>query len=226
LVLSPAATTFADTQAGSVASLTIGVTNGSANDVAGTRQDSGVLVPTLSNTTDFSIDSDPSHTTCLNASGTYKTLTGAANTCNIVVLFSPTSAGTKTVALTVAGTPGGSVSTGTLTGNGLGDLGFTNAGNAAGTAAAPIALGTGNFTVKNSGLKATGILRESIGGTNGALFTIVDDNCYGAPLTSNATCTIQVAFLGTASATAQTASLTISDGTANNSLTAYIKVTQ
>jgi hypothetical protein len=228
LVLAPSATTFADTVAGGTASLTITVTNGATADTNNTRQDSGALIVTLSNSTDFTVNTATNLSTCLTSTGAYEALPGktasttALNTCNIVVVFSPLSAGAKTLTVTVAGNPGGSVQTGALTGNGLSDMAFTNAGNAAGTAAAPLVLGTGKFVVKNTAATtATGVLRETIAGTN---FAITADSCYGNSLTAGSTCEVDVSFLGTASATEQDGSLAVTDGTANNSLTAYFKV--
>jgi hypothetical protein len=229
LILAPSGTSFADTVVGGTASLTITVTNGSTTDVNNTRQNSGVLAVTLSNSTDFTVNTDASLSTCLTSAGAYIAVPGktasASDTCNIVVVFSPLSAGAKTLTVTVAGTPGGSVQTGSLTANGLVDLAFTVAGNAAGTAAAPIALGTGSFVVRNTGTHATGLLRESIAGTNASVFVITSDGCYGTSLAAGSTCTVVVSFIGTSSATAaQTASLTVTDGSANNVITAYTKV--
>jgi hypothetical protein len=179
----------------------------------------------LSNASDFTILTGSS--TCYNSTtGLYKALAGAATTdlaCTIVVRFNPRAVGALTSTLTVAGTPGGT-KTVSLTGTGLADLTISPAG----TEAAPLALSggsTGTFTITNNGPNATSALGTTVGGTNGDLFTITANNCVGNSIAAAGSCTVTLAFTGTSNATtAQTAMLTVTDGTAANTVTAYTKV--
>jgi hypothetical protein len=110
----------------------------------------------------------------------------------------------------------------TLTGTGQSDLTTTLATPAfTGTP-----LLTDTITVHNNGGHPTKLLREKLTGTNASAFVIVDDNCYGNSLVATSgTCTVTVAFIGTVSATtAQTASLNVTDGTANNTVDAALSV--
>jgi hypothetical protein len=107
----------------------------------------------------------------------------------------------------------------TLTGTGLGDLTITPAG----TATVPVAPGT--FSITNNGLDPTGLLRETIAGTSAAAFVITADSCYGQTLAAGDVCTVTVSFVGTSSATtAQTATLTVSDGKANDTVSSVMSV--
>jgi len=202
---------------------TITITVHNATGTSDTQQDSGVLNVSLSNSTDFTVVTASS--TCYDsvAKAYLKVLGGG--TCTIDVRFTPKSAGAKTTTVSVGATPGGATQTVALTGLGLSDLIITPAG----TAALPTALSgtpiSGSFVVTNIGNTATKLLRETVGGTNGALFTITNDTCFGQTLVAGQSCTIGLQFVGTSSATAaQTATLTTADGTANNSATAYVKV--
>jgi hypothetical protein len=82
-----------------------------------------------------------------------------------------------------------------------------------------------SFTVTNANSsQVTKLLREALGGTNATAFAITDDTCYGTPL-STGNCTVTVTFIGTVSTTtAQTASLTVTDGTANNTASVAMSV--
>lgn len=196
--------------------ITITVHNG-ADGVTATTQTSGALAVSLSNAVDFTLTGG----TCYNSTtSAYIAVTGGTP-CTIVVQFNPQTAGAKTTTLSVGATPGGTTQTLGLTGTGLSDLLITPAGTATTPAAFP---GGGIFVVTNSGSKSTQLLRETVGGTNAALFVIVNDSCFGQSLPAGDSCQVSLDFLGTASATAQTATLTVSDGTANNSVTAYTAV--
>ena len=226
LVVTSTAVTFTDTIAGATSFRDITITNGAGGDAANTRQDSGKLAVTLSNTTDFTVDTNTINSTCLNASGNYVSLPGGVATshCTIQILFTPQTAGAKTLSISVSATPGGAPAPLSLTGNGLGALTVTPTS----TAAAPIALSgtplTTTLVVKNTSAKATQLLRETIGGTNASAFVIVSDTCYGQSLPAGDSCVVAVEFIGTVSTTtAQTATVTASDGTANNSVSAYVK---
>lgn len=221
ITVDPSATAFAATPAGSTAApITITVTNGSSGDDATTRQSTGALSVVLSDTTNFSVDPT---STCLNTAGTaYQglPLTAGANTgdesCTIIVNFKPAAAGAKTTTVTVSATPGGSPAAITLTGTGNSTLtsnptSFTSPQT--------------SFQFTHSGTGTTGVLRETLTGANASVYTIISDDCFGAKLTGSDTCTVVVAFLGTSSATAaQTATLTVTDGTANNTGTVNLSV--
>jgi hypothetical protein len=193
------------------------------------RQDSGPLSVSLSNSTDFSIMKGAAGgTDCWDTTVTpnaFKALAGG-ETCIIWVQFNPASGGDKSTIVSVGATPGGATQTVTLTGTGLADLMIEPAG----TSAAPANLGgsagavSGVFTVTNIGEDTTALLRTSLGGTNASLFVIVTDTCFGQTLASGGVCTIQVDFVGTPATAAQTASIGVTDGTANNTATAYTKV--
>lgn len=193
------------------------------------RQDSGPLSISLSNSTDFSIlKGDAGPTDCWDTTVTpkaFKSLAGG-ETCVIWVQFNPAAGGDKSTIVSVSATPGGATQTVTLTGTGLADLMIEPAG----TSAAPANLGgsagavTGVFTVTNIGEDTTALLRTSLGGTNASLFVIVTDTCFGQTLASGGVCTIEVDFVGTPATAAQTASIGVTDGTANNTATAYTRV--
>jgi hypothetical protein len=205
--------------------LTITVRNGNSGDSRSNRLDTTALTLNMANNTDFTVLPT---STCLNTStGAFWSLPLAnlSETCTILVQFTPQSAGAKSVPVSVTAATGGTTAAVTLTGTAVGALSISPAG----TSAVPVALGTGVFTVTYTGpsTSSTGLLDEN---TNSALFVITTDTCYGKQLTgtapaASATCSVTVTFVGTPSATtAQTASLTVSDGTATNSITAYTKV--
>ena len=226
LTLTPTATTFATaTPAGTkdtTESITITVVNGSAADNYGNRQQTPALAVTLSDSTDFAVVQDAS-STCLNtATGLYYGLGAAvasstaltAETCKIVVQFTPKSAASLSTIVTVAG----AASTITLTGTGIGDLSISPSG----ATASPVAFTTSKeFTITNTGTASTGLLSANISGTSLAAFAIIKDDCY-APLSSSGTCKVTVTFIGTATATAQTATLQVTDGSAINVVSAVM----
>jgi hypothetical protein len=226
LTLTPTATSFATaTPAGTKDTteyLTITVVNGSATDTYANRQQTPALSVTLSDSTDFAVVQDAS-STCLNtATGLYYALGASAGsstaltaeTCKLVIQFTPKSAASLSTIVTVAG----AASTVTLTGTGQGDLSISLPG----TTATPVAFTTSKeFTITNTGLTATGLLSASISGTSASVFAITKDDCY-APLSASGTCKVTVTFIGTATATAQTATLQVTDGTATNGVSAVM----
>ena len=230
LVLTNTGTAATPTPAGQTGtSLTITVTNGVVGtDTSANRQDSGPLTVSLTPATDFTVDTSTASTCIDQDTGTYLTSLAGGGQCTIVVMFTPQSAGAKTTTLSVGATPGGTTQTVTLTGNALGDLLITPPS----TAATPVALTVpasgpivGSFSVINNGPKATGLLKESLGGTNKALFAITSDSCFGQNLQPGDTCLVSVVFLGTSNGTtAQTATLNVTDGSPNSNVTAYMKV--
>ena len=136
--------------------------------------------------------------------------------------FLPLAAGAMTTIVSVSAATGGTPNPVTLTGTGQSDLSITSV-------TPPVFSGTPlpttTIRVHNSGSHVTKLLREKLTGTNASAFVIVDDNCYGNSLAASGTCTVIVAFVGTVSATtAQTASLNVTDGTANNTVDAAMWV--
>jgi hypothetical protein len=221
IVTAPSSTAFADTRAGVQATVakTIVVTNGSNTDTLDYRQATSALQVTLSDTTNFAVDPTSSCLSSTSSTG-YKALpTSTSSSCNLVIDFLPLAAGALTTTVSVTGASPSSV---TLTGTGQSDLTTTLATPAfTGTP-----LLTDTITVHNNGGHPTKLLREKLTGTNASAFVIVDDNCYGNSLVATSgTCTVTVAFIGTVSATtAQTASLNVTDGTANNTVDAALSV--
>ena len=115
----------------------------------------------------------------------------------------------------VPDTPGGAPTPITLTGTGSSNLAITPPGPTTPQA----------FTVTHSGSGTTQLLKESLSGTNAAVFAITEDECYGTTLTGSGTCGVTVAFIGTCSTTtAQTATLTVTDGTANSTASVSLSV--
>ncbi len=212
------ATSFADTVvnlAGTLAiapQITITVTNGTSGGSSTTLQNTGVLGVTLSDTTDFVVDSS---STCL-VGGAYQSLPiGSSESCNIVVDFVPASIAALSTTVTITATPGGTPAAITLTGNGTGDLGISPAS----------ATGTQQFTIKNNGGSSTGLLRASLSGANASVFAITQDACFGTAVAAGSTCTVTVTFTGTSNTTAaQVATLTVTDGTAPNTIAGSLSV--
>lgn len=232
LTLNPNATAFAtSTAAGSTDTteeITITVANGNpATDSSANRQNTTALAVSLSDATDFTVDTA---STCLNTTTmTYYALplTGESESCTIIVKFTPKTAGALSTTVSVSATTGGTPTPIALTGTALSAL----TSNPPGTTASP-ALFTGTqgqakpFTITYGGSGATQLLKESLGGTNASAFAITADTCYGTALTSGApTCTVTVSFVGTCSATtAQTATLNVTDGTANSTVGVVMSV--
>ena len=207
--------------------LDVTVMNGQAGNNATTRQTSGVLVVSQTDSADFTIN--PSFGCIGTATGNanQKVVGGTAGSCVIRVKFTPQSAGAKTTTISVGATPGATpAQTITLTGNGLGDLSISLNGAGPGTSAAPIALGAGSFVIQNIGGETTGLLRTTIGGTNASLFAITYDSCFGQRVPAGEICTVTVEPNATPSTTVvQKATLTVTDGAANTSnvVTSYFK---
>jgi hypothetical protein len=218
----PSTTAFGSTQAGVEApKLTITVTNGSGGDTVLTRQTSAPLVVTLSDSTNFAVDTSSTCLSSSSATGYIALPTTTSGSCTLVIDFTPLAAGANTTTVSVTGATPNSV---TLTGTGLSDLSISPNSNTN-----PVVLAgtppSASFTVTNAnGSQVTKLLRESLGGTNATAFAITDDSCYGTPL-STGNCTVTVTFIGTVSTTtAQTASLTVTDGTANNTVSVALSV--
>jgi hypothetical protein len=213
----PSTTSFGSIAVGSPATpITITVTNGNGGTYDHTQQDTGALSVTLSDATNFTVDST---STCLNSTtGAYYSLplSGGAEQCTIIVKFVPTSAGAKSTQVAITATPGGSPQAFTLTGTGLTTLSFQNAAQ---TGSASLAVAT--FKVDSTA--ATGLLKNSLSGSTA--FTISRTTCFGATLTAGTDqCEVDVTFTGTPTATAQTATLTVTDGTANATATGTFTV--
>jgi hypothetical protein len=227
-VPAPSSTSFADTAIGNSASpaITLTVRNGVSLDDYTKRQTTSALSVALSDSTNFAVDSSSS---CLTTAGTaYRSLGAAANsatsttseTCTLVLNFIPTAAGSLSTSVAVSATTGGSPTAITLTGTGLSDLSISPAGSAA---SPRLVTTTQVFTITNTAsTAATKQLKSSLGGTNASAFAITTDNCYGNALSSAGSCTVTVTFVGTLSATAQTATLTVTDGTANSTASAAL----
>jgi hypothetical protein len=222
LIVNAASTTFASVQAGvSVAAsqkIVITVTNGSTGDNLTTRQATSPLQVTLSDAINFGIHSS---STCLSSSGAYVALPNAVtgNSCTLVIDFAPLAAGAMTTDVAVAGASPIKV---TLTGTGLSDLSITTPATPPTFSGTPLAT---IVTVHNNGSQTTQLLREKLTGTNASAFVITDDTCYGTPLSHVGTCTVTVTFTGTVNATtAQTVSLNVTDGTANNTVSVALSV--
>lgn len=210
LTITSPETDFGSIYVSDTSTLTFTITNGAAN-----QQTSGKLVVALSDSTNFK----PSTT----ASSCYVTdawtTLDAGESCELVVTFSPTTAGTKNSTLSVSAAPGGAVIPVALTGVGLSDLVIDAATD-------PVVMTSSQlFTVTNMGSSATLPLRPVISGTSADQFVLTLDNCYGQALAAGNSCTITMQFIGTSSATtAQTATLTVSDGDANNTAVANVSV--
>ena len=212
----PAATAFAATAAGvASAPITITVTNGVTGDSHDNRQDTGALAVTLSDPTNFVVD--PS-STCLNSTtGAYYALplSSGDEFCTVVVKFVPASAGAKSTTVSVSATVGGSPAPVTLTGTGTSTLAITPT-----TFSSPLV-----YTVTHSGSGTTGVLKSALSGANASVFAITADTCFGTTKTTTGSCSVTVAFIGTSSATAaQVATLTVTDGSANNTATVNMSV--
>jgi hypothetical protein len=197
-------------------STTLTIINGNAGETSSNRQDLSGLSISLSNSTDFVVDYDSCATLiAATTDGTFK-LTGG-NSCTIKIAFAPTTVGSLSSTVTVSS--GSNSSSVKFTGTGIGSLAFT----ATSSASSPIDASTNvTLTLKNSSASVTGVLRTTLGGTNSSAFAVTADNCYGTTVDGNDTCTVTVKFIGTLSTTAQTATVTVTDGSATASATAYL----
>ena len=137
--------------------------------------------------------------------------------CTIDVKFAPTTTGSQTATISLAGTPGGSLSAT------LGGPGLNPAALAMSPAMPTFTKGqTVTFTVSNSGEIASGTLgAPTLGGTNAASFSIAANGCNGKSVgPSPASCTIDVKFAPTTTGT-QSATLSVAaspGGTASSTL--------
>ena len=229
----PTSLSFGTTPVGvAVAPITLTVSNGNPGDTSVNRQDTGSVSLALSDNTNFKLDYGTADGTCgalpVLADGGFVLKTGAES-CTVTVTFDPKSVGALQTNVTVSsktGTPGGAANL-TLTGTGQGDLVVTstnptNGGRIVVTDTVDLIFTNNNHT------DSTNLLRTTLAGTNAAAFAVVFDSCYGQLLDAGASCTVTVVFTGTSSATtAQTADVTVSDGSAtttNNTATALLKV--
>ncbi len=137
-----------------------------------------------------------------------------AGTCQILVVFSPTSAGLSTATLTVVDQAG--TQTSTLTGTGVASTPAA-APQAALTAASAnfnsVANGSSSaaqtFTLANAGNAALSITSVALTGANASSFQIAANTC-GTTLAAGASCTIAVTF-SPATTGSFTASLSVTD---------------
>lgn len=196
---------------------TVTITNGNAGETSANRQDLSGLAITLSNSTDFVVGYGTAAGTCgalmaASTDGTF-TLTGGAS-CTITISLAPATVGALESTVTVAsGTKTASVK---FTGTGVGSLAIAPVS----TSAAPVSANTPvTLTVTNSSASATGVLRTALAGAN---YVVTTDNCYGQTVAAGGNCTMVVTFIGTLSATAQTATVTVTDGSPTASATAYL----
>ena len=205
-------------------SATITVRNGVALDSHVNRQDTGVLAVTIGGTGASSFTIDRTNSSCYdNTKAVWRSLptdaAGTVETCTVVVDFTPQSAGAKAATVTIGSTVGGTPEAISLSGIGLAALTIDPVGTA--TTRYAMASNVETFVVTNDGPKATGMLRASVQGAN---FVIIYDSCFGQSLAQNYNCTVDLAFTGTVSTTtAANATLTVTDGTANNTVATYIK---
>ncbi|WP_158791193.1 choice-of-anchor D domain-containing protein [Granulicella sp. L60] len=145
------------------------------------------------------------------------------STCQILVVFSPTTAGPSSATLTVVDQVG--TQTSALTGTGVASV--TTAPQAALTAASAnfntVTTGSSSaaqtFTLANAGNAALSISSVSITGANASSFQLGADTC-GTTLAAGGSCTVAVTFAPTSAGTF-TAALSVTDavGTQTSSLT-------
>jgi len=145
------------------------------------------------------------------------------STCQILIVFSPTTAGPSSATLTIVDQVG--TQTAALTGTGVASV--TTAPQAALTAASAnfnsVTTGSSSaaqtFTLANAGNAALSISSVGITGANASSFKEGADTC-GTTLAAGASCTIAVTFAPTSAGTF-TAALTVTDavGTQTSSLT-------
>ena len=134
-----------------------------------------------------------------------------SGTCSISVTFSPTAAGTRAAAITIADNATGSPQSVTLTGTGqvtatsisVSPTSLTFAAQNTGTAS-----GAQSVTISNTGNQPVTISSIALGGTNAGDFA--ETNNCGASLAVSGTCSISVTFKPTATG-ARTGSIAITD---------------
>ncbi len=226
----PTSLSFGSTPVGipSATTISLEIRNGDSGNSSVDLQDTGSVSIALSDSTNFKLD----YGTCAGfqgLDGTFKlNSTTTAESCTVSVTFNPKSVGALQTNVTVSsatGTPGGAAQL-TLTGTGQGDLVVTSSNATNGGRI--VVTDTVDLIYTNNGSGSTNLLRTTLAGTNAAAFAVVFDSCYGQQLDAGASCKVTVVFTGTASATtAQTADVTVSDGSAtttNNTATALLKV--
>ena len=153
-----------------------------------------VLV-TGANISDFVVDANTC-TTALPAGGA----------CSVSVHFAPTATGTRSVTLSVSGTPGGSV-TSSLKGTGAtAVLAMSPASHSYGSVTIGASSVSQTYTVTNKGLGASGPVSVAITGANAGDFTENSTTC-GGPVAAGSSCTVTVTFKPSATGT-RTATLT------------------
>jgi hypothetical protein len=157
--------------------------------------------------------------------------------CNVLVTFNPVShagatvPGDLTTALSVSATPGAATAkVVNITGHSKSALGFFAADGTTALPVSPAVAVTVSATapgtvikVKNSLATATGLLSTAgISGADAASFSITTNTCLFNALPSTEadnTCSIVVQYTGGTTTTAKTTTLTVSDGTTQNTKT-------
>ncbi len=151
--------------------------------------DTGSLTASLegTNATEFAIISQDCNGAVL----------GPDDTCNVVVVMQPDTAGSKAATLRVSGTPGGDA-TATLTGAGLavGALTISPTSHPFGIITVGATSAAQTFTVQNTGGSATGNIATALAGVDPDQFAIVtsSNQCQGVSLPAGDSCTIAVEF--------------------------------
>jgi hypothetical protein len=131
----------------------------------------------------------------INADGCTGQAVAATRTCQITVRFSPTSAGVKSAALTVSGTPGGAA-VAQLTGTGITPsvLAISPGTHDFGAIQQGMTGTSQTFIVQNTGQATTGLLAALLAGADAGDFSISSNTCANQTLAANATCMLIVKF--------------------------------
>jgi hypothetical protein len=129
--------------------------------------------------------------------------------CTLGVQFSPNSPGARMATLVVSG--GGMVSV-PLSGEGLMPSALSAAPPSGDFGGVPTSGATNHgdiaFKIKNTGTQSSGALATSLGGTDAALFSIVEDTCAGVAVSGGMECGLTVSFRPTSTG-GKTATLTV-----------------
>jgi hypothetical protein len=195
LTVTPSSANLGTVAVGSTAGPTVFTVQNVGNET------SGGVTPSLggAHATDFTIGA----TTCAGP------LAGGA-TCTVSVSFTPLAAGARVATLTVAASPGGSVSaTVSGTGSAIASLVITPPAFNFGSQLVNVSTTTASFTVQNTGNAPAATLGTTVSGTNPGDFIIVGNTCSGVTLSPGQGCTLGVQFRPTASG-ARSASLDVS----------------
>lgn len=143
------------------------------------------------------------------------TMLPAGNSCQVMVTFSPTSAGLKSATLTVSATEGGTaMSTFSATGVTPATLTIAPAGFDFGGVPINSNSSLQQFTVTNSGDQASATVQTSTTGQ----FAIATDGCAGQSLAPAGQCTLQIRFTPL-SRGAKSGTLVVTDGAATSMVT-------